>query len=150
MKKLMIALMFFMSPAIFAGDLLISWQIPTERENGEPLAIEAIGGYLLKYRQVGENVWSKVLLREASTYQYELENVPPGNYEFTIGAFDSDGLWSNDAAYVYVNVVDASKPKRLVIHVASLAADQPLPDEIIALCETEVECKIETYITIEK
>lgn len=76
-------------------DAVVSWQIPSERENGEALALVDIGGYEIAYRSTDLSVFQSVVVNSAELTEYQLTNLHAGEYEFTIAAFDRDGLYSD-------------------------------------------------------
>lgn len=76
-------------------DAVVSWQIPSERENGEALSLADIGGYEIAYRSTDLSVFQSVVVNSAELTEYQLTNLHAGEYEFTIAAFDSDGLYSD-------------------------------------------------------
>lgn len=149
MRKLLLILLFVTCP-VFAAGFLASWTIPTERVDGSPLAIDEIGGYLLKYRiETDLSTWTKIVIADPNAYQYEVKNLTPGTYIVTIGVFDTDGRWSDDAVPVSVAVTaEVAKPERLILHLTSTNITQPLPDEIIKLCEEDAECTVETIVKV--
>ena len=142
MKWLITILLLIVAPA-FGSGFLASWQIPTEYENGDPLPIEQIGGYLLKYRPSAATAWIKVVIPDPNTYQYRVDNLEPGTYSVTVSVFDLEGTFSNDALPVSVTIpAERFKPKQMIIIAESFSPSYPLPEEIIKLCETEMDCTV--------
>lgn len=76
-------------------DAVVSWQLPSERENGEGLALADIGGYEIAYRSTDLDVFESVLIDNGALTEYQLTNLAAGEYEFTIAAFDNEGLYSD-------------------------------------------------------
>lgn len=74
------------------GTSIFSWNPPTQRENGETLKSEEIGGYVVAYRKEGDNAFKEVIVRNATEYAI---TVPFGNYEVKAQCFDTNGLYSN-------------------------------------------------------
>ena len=73
----------------------ISWEIPTQRENGQDLLLSEIGGYEILYRPTLSAVYESIVVEDQTQTQIVLNNLPSGEYEFVIAAFDSDGLYSD-------------------------------------------------------
>jgi hypothetical protein len=73
----------------------VSWEIPTTRENGDPLEIEDIGGYEIRYKHESDDSFQYRTVTEASTKTLKIENLSSGEYEFTVATFDREGLYSD-------------------------------------------------------
>ncbi len=76
-----------------SGAVRLEWDRPEFRENGEYLEGDEIGGYELRYRKLGEDDFETVVIEDGWDEDYELTELV-GSYEFTIAAFDSNGLYS--------------------------------------------------------
>lgn len=76
-----------------AGSVLFTWNIPTKRENGEPLYSNELGGYELRYRKLPSMEFTYITIEAWKTEHIFawLE----GTYEFEIAAFDVNGLYSH-------------------------------------------------------
>lgn len=83
---------------------VISWRIPTQRENGESLRLGDIGGYEIVYRQEGELLFDTIIISDPSMSQYVLRNLEPGRYEILIAVFDSEDLYSEFSAPTFINL----------------------------------------------
>ena len=92
------------SPTLEPNSVLVSWQIPDERENGEDLPMSDIGGYELMYRRVGELAYTAITLTNQNLSQHLVTDLIPGQYEFLIAAFDSEGLYSDFSEPTYITV----------------------------------------------
>lgn len=80
------------STGAVGGGVTLDWYIPTERENGDYLELDEIGGYEIKYRKVGDSKFTVVQINDGNVDTYRLNL--SGNYEFYIATFDTDGLFS--------------------------------------------------------
>lgn len=71
------------------------WERPVERENGDELPISELGGYELRYREEGSQEYQMVLISETdeAVHIEKLESLE-GVYEFSVAAYDSEGLYS--------------------------------------------------------
>src|SRR5690606_8236454 len=80
------------------GPVAIYWSTPNQRENGEYLEFDEIGGYELRYKLTSEEVYKTICLAPdiEEYFFYYLEC----DYEFEIATFDTDGLYSK---YVAIN-----------------------------------------------
>lgn len=74
---------------------VVSWNIPTTRENGEELLLTDIGGYEILYRRYDEVIFSSVRVSDQSQSERIVEGLAPGRYEFFVLAFDEEGLYSD-------------------------------------------------------
>lgn len=85
------------SPAVAVnGPVAIYWSTPDQRENGEYLEYDEIGGYELRYKLRSEEVYKTIYL-EADLEEYIFDYLE-GDYEFEIATFDTDGLYSKYAS----------------------------------------------------
>ncbi|WP_027328161.1 hypothetical protein [Marinimicrobium agarilyticum] len=75
------------------GDVLLQWYRPRFRENGDPLGDDEIDGYELRYRQLGEEDFQTVIIEDGWDEEYELGKLV-GSYQFSIAAYDNNGLYS--------------------------------------------------------
>lgn len=75
------------------GAVTLEWYRPQYRENGELIQDGEIGGYEVRYRQVGAQQAQSVVLDGEWELEYELE-LEEGQYEFSIAAYDVNGLYS--------------------------------------------------------
>lgn len=72
----------------------VSWDIPNERENGNALLLSEIGGYHLLYRSDPNSDYSIMLIEDQTLSEVTLDELDPGDYEFSIAVFDNNGLYS--------------------------------------------------------
>jgi hypothetical protein len=77
----------------------LSWSLPENRNNFDPLSIADIAGYEIRYRKEGGKEASSIILRDAYTDTISL-NLPNSSYEFQIATFDRQGLYSKFVAAV--------------------------------------------------
>lgn len=73
----------------------LSWDIPTEREDGTLLPPDEISGYEIAYGIDANNLTSKVSVLGASTLNTVIEGLPDDTYFFAIATLDSDNLLGN-------------------------------------------------------
>ncbi|MDX1268387.1 MAG: fibronectin type III domain-containing protein, partial [Oceanisphaera sp.] len=71
------------------------WSVPMERANGDPLSLDEIGGYEIRYRETGAEDYVTLVINDAGTDQYLIEDLPGGDYEFQVATFDSNGIYSD-------------------------------------------------------
>ena len=84
----------------------ISWLIPEQRENGESLTMSEIGGYEIIFRKIDEIIFDSVVIPDQTASEYMLEDLDPGQYEFMIAAFDSEGLYSDFSTPAIIDLGD--------------------------------------------
>lgn len=89
------------------GTSIFSWNPPTQRENGEALKPEEIGGFIVAYRKEGDNAFFEVKVDARKT---ELPiTIPFGNYEVRALCYDTNGLYSNWSSVKKFTVKTAPK-----------------------------------------
>lgn len=81
------------SAAPVSRDVVIEWYIPTERENGDYLELDEIGGYEIRYKLASMQDYHSVVVEDGDVDHYDLGELN-GNYEFQIATFDMNGLYS--------------------------------------------------------
>lgn len=78
------------------GDVMLYWETPQERSNGDPLPLDELGGYEIRYRQSADNRFTVLLVRDNSADQYLLKNIKnPDSAIIEVAAFDHEGIYSN-------------------------------------------------------
>jgi hypothetical protein len=84
------------------GSVTLSWEAPSEREDGNTLFPSEIEGYRL---YMGDSAETLELVMDVSstTTQYELEGIATGTYYFSVTTYDAEGNESN-----FANVVEHS------------------------------------------
>lgn len=108
-KKLMLA--FLLVPIVFIGagsddvmaasQVTVSWDYPTQRENGDAIEISEIGGYLITVDLPdGTTVVYDETAGDSRSYQYT--PLDPGIYVFRVQAYDkSDPIQVSDYSNSY-------------------------------------------------
>lgn len=76
------------------GRVALEWYRPDYRENGDLIRDGEIDGYEVRYRKVGAEEHRSVLLEGETVVEHELEGLEKGEYEFSIAAYDDNGLYS--------------------------------------------------------
>lgn len=73
----------------------ISWDHPSQRENGAFLQLEEIGGYEIRYRNPTDKNYTHITLKGNSATEYTFpDTLPVEGVEFEIAVFDTAGLYS--------------------------------------------------------
>lgn len=70
------------------------WSAPMERVNSESLPNTEIAGYEIRYRKDGETQYTSIVIDDAATTQYHIDNLEPGDHRFEVAVFDTSGLYS--------------------------------------------------------
>ncbi|WP_197469037.1 Ig and FN3 domain-containing protein, partial [Oleiphilus sp. HI0125] len=72
--------------------LSLSWAMPTERENGEPLNQSEIYGYKLAFGKSENSLSNSVEIVGAQNTKFTLSNLDPGSLYLHIATIDSDRI----------------------------------------------------------
>lgn len=70
----------------------ITWSHPIERENGQYLELDEIGGYEIRYRTTASSNYTYVTLSGNKTTEYVPSKFE--GLEFEIAVFDTQGIYS--------------------------------------------------------
>lgn len=116
--------------------VVVSWDIPTERENGGPLSVEEIGGYEIRYSVDGGEAES-VVIPDGSATGYQLSGLSGGEYRLTIAAYDVNGLYSEFVS-LEARVLTAG-PVRVMDATVSVV---PSPDPA-EVCADSPRCRVD-------
>lgn len=74
--------------------VMLEWDLPDQRENGEYLEDYEIGGYELRLQQAGESDYDYIIVEDGTVSEYELGRVQ-GEYEIMIAVYDIHGRYSD-------------------------------------------------------
>lgn len=77
------------------GSASLSWQVPVEREDGEPLALSEIDGYRIYYGNNPNDYQYSLWVPSAMTTAYSITDLKPGAYYFAVTTLDTDGRESD-------------------------------------------------------
>jgi hypothetical protein len=75
------------------GQVAVYWSPPTERENGEYLELDEIGGYELRYKCKSDKEFTSIFIEDGGADAYYFDDLE-GEYEFELATFDTAGLYS--------------------------------------------------------
>lgn len=75
-----------------AGSIALSWDIPTQREDGSDLSLFEINGYTIKYGLSSGNLTETVDVVGGGETEALIEGLEAGTYYFAIATVDSDGV----------------------------------------------------------
>lgn len=70
----------------------LSWDIPTQRENGQALSLNEIQGYRIQYGSLPYSLDNNLQVNGATNTQLTVPDLLAGTYYFRIATIDSDGL----------------------------------------------------------
>lgn len=115
---------------------VLRWAVPTERENGEPLAVEDIGGYEIRYRSGDADESNSVIVPDGSATSFTLNELTDAAYTIEVAAYDTDGLFSE---FVQINYRLPSKPLG-----PSDVAVQPTVVDVLVACLAYPNCRVAT------
>jgi hypothetical protein len=80
------------------GSATLSWQAPTTRIDGSPLA--SVAGYRIRYGTSAGSYPNLVVIQNGGVTSAVVGNLPPATYYFVVSAYDSLGLESNNSSPV--------------------------------------------------
>lgn len=72
----------------------LSWDIPSQRENGQPLPLSELAGYEVYYTTDNPALSGSIKISGGGTAKVSVPNLAAGQYYFTISAIDTTGLKS--------------------------------------------------------
>jgi len=78
------------------GNATLEWVAPTENTNGTPLM--NLAGYLIYYGTSPTALTSTVQIANANAVSYEVTNLPPGTWYFSVRAYSSTNVQSSASA----------------------------------------------------
>jgi hypothetical protein len=91
-------------------DVDLSWSVPTQREDGTPLPISELGGYEIAVDCGNGNVMYDVPTGVDSRI---IKDLPVGTCEFSISAFDTDGLQSAWSEVIATEIKSGYGPQKV-------------------------------------
>lgn len=78
-------------PAVEGRAATLSWAPPTERLDGEPLAVSDIAGYRIYYGPPDDPRRDQVAVEDPTLSEYRVTGLTTGTYSFTVTALDTLG-----------------------------------------------------------
>lgn len=79
-------------PVYLDGQVLLLWDAPISRENGEPIQPADLGGYELRFKRNDQADYTYLITGPAeNNYLFEYLE---GYYEFQVAVYDTNGLYS--------------------------------------------------------
>lgn len=113
----------------------LSWTPPTERENGDPMPPEEIGGYELRV-VAPDGSTDTIVINDPAATGYDLSGLQHGDYTFMIAVYDTNGLYSE---FVEITAdVTTVRPAPPV----DLRFEQGKVDPA-ALCASDPQCRVD-------
>ena len=87
------------------GSVSLEWDIPTSRENQTALSMSEIERYELRVHEQSNSQFDTINIKDASANRHTINDLKPGNYEFTIAVIDTNGQYSefSDPQYKQIN-----------------------------------------------
>lgn len=87
-----------------SGSVQVSWTAPTTRANGEPLPSAELGGYELYMLSEQSGNDQYIVIADPTQTSYQINDLAPDTYFFSISAYDLDGLFSEPSDIIMVVV----------------------------------------------
>lgn len=85
-------------------NLDLSWEIPTQRENGDALPLAEIRGYVIQYGSAEGSYTNSAQVLGATTTSHVIERLSSGTYYLRIATTDSDGITGAYSDPITVNI----------------------------------------------
>jgi hypothetical protein len=85
-------------------DVTLSWDIPTEREDGSALALFEIDGYVIRYGTAANSLSNELEVVGSGVTSQVISDLVQGSYYFAIATVDSDGVQGSFSSTVSVQV----------------------------------------------
>ncbi len=82
--------------AVGTGSVALSWQPPTQREDGTPLV--GLSGYRLLFGRTSRQYTEEIRIENPGITSWVIENLTSGTWYFAMTAFDEEGLESDLSA----------------------------------------------------
>jgi len=86
------------------ASLALSWQVPSQRENGDTLLVSEISGYVIQYGVSAESLGNLITVSDALTTDYELKNLQPGTLFLRIATVDSDDIQGQYSSTISIDI----------------------------------------------
>jgi hypothetical protein len=80
--------------AVSLGSATLTWQAPTQYEDGTPLTPPDFAGYTIYWGTTPGNYPNSVTINNPGITTYVIDNLAPGDYEFVATAFNAAGVQS--------------------------------------------------------
>lgn len=74
--------------------IVLRWEIPRARLNGDAMLINELGGYEVRYMNVSTELRRTEVVRDPYATETALKGLSTGEWQFSIAAFDIYGLYS--------------------------------------------------------
>jgi hypothetical protein len=85
-------------------DISLSWDIPTEREDGSSLELFEINGYAIKYGSSEDQMTDSVTVTGAAVTERVISALGSGRYYFAIATIDSDNIQGRFSDTITVDI----------------------------------------------
>lgn len=84
--------------------LELTWDTPTEREDGSPLSFDEIKGYVIEYGQNESKLEHSIMVENQLPNKLVLDNIEPSTLLLRIATIDSDGLQGTFSEMIWVTL----------------------------------------------
>ena len=86
------------------ASLALSWQVPTQRENGDTLLVSEISGYVIQYGDSADSLDNSITITDALTTDYELNGLQSGTVFLRIATVDSDDIQGQYSSTISIDI----------------------------------------------
>ena len=73
-----------------SSGVMLQWDAPVKRENGESLELDEISGYDVVYQRSGDEAQT-LNIADANQHSVELTDLEAGDYTYKVRAIDAEG-----------------------------------------------------------
>lgn len=113
---------------------LLQWSPPTERENGQPITVDELGGYEIQVTLDGDTEHKTIVVPDGRATSYRISELPPGTHTFRIAVFDVSGLYSEFVPITHAQAGPPSAPAGVSVN--------PIGHDVIAACLADPRCRV--------
>ena len=81
--------------AASASEITLYWSPPLERTNGDPMGIDEIGGYEIRYRSDNSAPFKSIVISDPTVDQWTFTLSQAEASVVEVAVFDTDGIYSD-------------------------------------------------------
>lgn len=95
MRLLLASVLYLVTLSTLAADIILTGDVPTQREDGSPLPVSEISGYQIIYGDTPDGLNQTYTITTPDKVEATIEDFDPGTYYFAVATVDSDGIRGN-------------------------------------------------------
>jgi hypothetical protein len=113
---------------------VLQWSAPTQRENGEPLTVDELGGYEIRVYLQDDPDYKTIVIPDGQATGFRVNDLPSGTHSFRIAAYDISGLYSNFVSITHSQSGPPGAPSG--VRVGAVGHD------VISACLADPNCRV--------